>query len=172
MRRAEDEDRDGSRTTDPAAPMAAAAPMAVVADLVLTDVVVVSPRASVVEVAELLERAHVSGAPVVDGEHLVGVVTMGDLRRWLSARGPEELDPVAAARWNGPGSLHGTRLADLLSRRPVVARADWPLARAAELLESTGLRRLPVLDRDGRLVGVLARDVLAALGAIGDRPPG
>ncbi len=144
----------------------------VVADVLLTDVVVVSSRSTVAEVADQLERAHVSGAPVVDGDRLVGVVTMGDLRRWLAATNPDELDPVAAARWSGPGSLHGKRLADLLSRRPVVARPQWPLAKAAELLEATGFQRLPVLDDAERLVGVIARDVLAALGAVGARRPG
>lgn len=143
----------------------------VVGDLVLTDVVVASSRSTVVEVAALLERAHVSGAPVLDGDRLVGVVTMGDLRRWLSATHPDELDVVAGARWSGPGSLHGVRLADLLSRRPVVARPHWPVARAAELFEATGLQRLPVLDDAGHLVGVLARDVLVAIGALDARRP-
>ena len=140
-----------------------------VADLLLTDVIVVSSRSSVAEVAALLERAHVSGAPVVDGDRLVGVVTMGDLRRWLAADDPDELDAVAAARWSGPGSLHGLRLADLLSRRPVVAKLHWPVTRAAEEFDTTGFQRLPVLDEAGALVGVLARDVLVALGVVGAR---
>jgi len=136
---------------------------AVVADLTKTDVVVVPGRTTIAEAAGLLERAHVSGAPVVEGDHVVGVVTMSDLRRWLTATDPDELDPVAAARWSGPGSLDRTRLTDLLSRRPAVARPDWPLAQALALLEETGFQRLPVVDDAGHLVGVISRDVLAAL---------
>jgi CBS domain-containing protein len=136
---------------------------AVVADLTKTDVVVVPGRATVAEAAGLLERAHVSGAPVVEGDHVVGVVTMSDLRRWLTATDPDELDPVAAGRWSGSGSLDRTRLTDLLGRRPVVARPDWPLAQALALLEDTGFQRLPVVDVAGHLVGVISRDVLAAV---------
>jgi CBS-domain-containing membrane protein len=90
----------------------------VVADLVKEDVVVVPAGATVAETVELLARAHVSGAPVVDGGHVVGVVTMGDLRRWTAATDSRDLDPVARSRWSGPGSLERLRLADLLGRAP------------------------------------------------------
>src|SRR4051794_17553033 len=97
----------------------------VVADLVKEDVVVVTAGVTVAEAVEVLARAHVSGAPVIEGDHVVGVVTMGDLRRWTAATGSKDLDPVARSRWSGPGSLEGLRLADLLGRAPVVAHLDW-----------------------------------------------
>jgi CBS domain-containing protein len=134
----------------------------VVADLVKEDVVVVRADATVGEAAALLARAHVSGAPVLEGDHVVGVVTMGDLRRWTAATDSTDLDPVARSRWSGPGSLERLRLADLLGRVPVIAHLDWPLARALEALEVARVQRLPVLDAAGHLVGVVSREALLA----------
>jgi CBS domain-containing protein len=140
----------------------------VVADLVKEDVVVVPASATVAETVELLGRAHVSGAPVVEGDHVVGVVTMGDLRRWTAATTSSDLDPVARSRWSGPGSLERLRLTDLLGRAPIIAHLDWPLARALEALEAAGVQRLPVLDAAGHLAGVISREALLAA----MRPPG
>ena len=137
-------------------------PPRVVADLLKTEVVVVPARCTVAEAVRLLGAGHVSGAPVVEGDHVVGVVTMGDLRRWTAATHPEDLDPVARARWAGRGSLEQARVGDLLGRRPITARPDWPLGQALTALETAGIQRLPVVDAAGRLLGVVSREALLA----------
>jgi CBS domain-containing protein len=142
----------------------------VVADLAKTDVVVVPARSIVAEAVALLSKGHVSGAPVVEGEHVVGVVTMGDLRRWSVATDSDELDPPARARWAGRGSLERVQVADLLGRRAITARPDWLLARALAVVEAAGVQRLPVVDDTGRLVGVVSREALLAT-VPGRRPP-
>ena len=134
----------------------------IVADVMLSAVKMVPGRTTVADAAGLLADAHVSGAVVAEGDHVVGVVTMNDLNGWMTATDPEELGPVARSRWNGRGSLHDLRLSDLLGRRPVVARSDWTLSRALEALDAAGVQRLPVVDPRGRLVGVVSRDLLQA----------
>ena len=53
-----------------------------------------------------------------------------------------------------------------MTHQPATARANWPLIRAATLMVELGVNRLPVLDDNGRAIGILARDdILRALAA-------
>jgi CBS domain-containing protein len=109
-----------------------------------------------------LEQAKVSGAPVVDGGRVAGVVTVRDL-----------LGPVLAdgglARTTGPFHRHehhltAFRVRDLMTDEPITAGTDWSLARAVSAMDKVGINRVPVVDRAGRPVGILTRDdVLRAL---------
>ena len=56
-----------------------------VRDIMTTDIVTVAPQATIREAMELLARRHVSGAPVVSGDVLVGVVTAQDLMAFAAA---------------------------------------------------------------------------------------
>jgi CBS domain-containing protein len=130
-----------------------------VRDLMKTDVTVIPALATVDQATVMLTRAHVSGAPVLAGEHVVGVVTMSDLARWSRPHDPDSL----AADHAPPRAAGNRRVGDLLERRPITARPDWPVARALEAMHAGGVQRLPVLEEHGRLVGVVARDVLLAV---------
>jgi len=56
------------------------------------------------------------------------------------------------------------RVADLMTFEQVTARADWPLGRAVLAMDEVGVNRLPVVDAEGRPVGILTRDdVVSAL---------
>jgi CBS domain-containing membrane protein len=53
---------------------------------------------------------------------------------------------------------------ELMTGEPVTARAGWPLARVVVAMEDAGVNRIPVVDGDGRPVGIVSRDdVLRAL---------
>jgi chloride channel protein, CIC family len=85
-----------------------------------------------------------AGYPVVDGGgKVVGVVTRSDVMA----------DTVS----------DDDRVADLMTVPAIVATLDEPVARAAERMALSGVGRLPVVDRDGALAGILSRrDVLRA----------
>jgi CBS domain-containing protein len=112
--------------------------------------------------ARRLEQAQVSGAPVVDRGRVVGVATLRDLMASAPAAG-------ASMQTTGPFLRHehhlaGYRVLELMTREPVTARADWPLARVVLAMDESGVNRIPVVDADGRPVGILTRDdVLRAL---------
>jgi len=121
--------------------------------------------------AHRLEQAQVSGAPVVDRGRVVGVVTLRDLIAPALAAG-------ASAQTTGPFLRHehhlaGYRVHELMTGEPVTARADWPLARVVVVMEEGGVNRIPVVDGDGRPVGILTwDDVLRALaGRVRRNPP-
>jgi CBS domain-containing protein len=113
-----------------------------------------------------LERMWVSGAPVVERGRVVGVVTLRDL-----------LTPLAASSGGSPFSrddyqLAGLKVRDLMSSEPVTTQPDWPLVRAVRLMVQAGVNRVPVVNADGRPVGILTRDdVLRALARCLRDPP-
>ena len=112
--------------------------------------------------ARRLEQAAVSGAPVVDRGRVVGVVTIRDLLAPALVAGTNVQTTGPFLRYEH--HLPGYRVQDLMTAEPVTARADWPLARVVVAMEEAGVNRVPVVDGDGRPVGILTRDdVLRAL---------
>lgn len=99
-------------------------------------------------VAELLSARTVSAVPVVDRENRVlGVVSEADVLRH---------------RFTG-----GTA-AEIMSSPAVTIHPDQPAAAAAQLIERHGIKRLPVVDDLGRLVGIVSRADLVDVYARGD----
>lgn len=135
-------------------------------DVMTTTVHTVGPDTPVTEVAQLLLKHRISGAPVVDAEgRVLGVVSEGDLMRrpesgtiarrawWLSlVASNDELarDYV---------KTHGTKAGDVMSQPVITVEADADLAAVAALLEKRRIKRLPVLQ-DGQLVGIVTRSNL------------
>lgn len=105
-----------------------------------------------------LQSAQAREATVVDGDRLVGVVTLLDLRYWTET-------PDTRPRRRRGSASHAQdapprQVAGAMHRPAAVGRTDWPLPRAAAVMQEAGTDRLPVVDADGRLVGVLTRDDL------------
>jgi len=109
---------------------------------VMTKRVVTIPTTAVVDdVFDLLLRHNVSGLPVVDDEnHLVAVVSEADLFRLLDT----------------PAS-QTTPLADLWTRDVISVRPDDTLPDVIDLFHEHQVRRFPVVDDGGKLIGVVSR---------------
>ncbi|CAL9340147.1 CBS domain-containing protein [Streptomyces sp. enrichment culture] len=118
-----------------------------VADLMTPEAVAVQPGTSFKEIARLLDEYGITAVPVVDeDERPVGVVSEADLLRRHTSGG------------QGPGTAEG-----LMSSPAVVARPDWSAVEAARVMERKHIKRLPVVDAAGRLIGVLSRSDLIQL---------
>lgn len=138
---------------------------AYVKDIMTADVVAVRADAPYRNIAAMFRMHRVSGFPVVDdGRKVVGVVSETD----LLASGA--LDPAAGAYPGRPVWLPhrkqvqagGPTAGDLMTRPAVTIGPDELARHAARLMYSRKLGRLPVVDRDGRLVGILTQaDVLS-----------
>jgi CBS domain-containing protein len=109
----------------------------------------VTPETPVSEAAALMESEDVGSLPVLDGEQLAGVVTDRDIVIRAVAKGK---DP------------RGMPVRDVASREVVTIRPDEDLAEALTLMASYQVRRIPVVDEDNRLVGVLAQADVAREG--------
>ncbi|EXG82448.1 CBS domain-containing protein [Cryptosporangium arvum] len=113
-----------------------------VRDVMSDEVATVVVDAPLATVATLLGRRRISGVPVLDGEdRVVGVVTVNDLLHTMT----------------GHQDTADVRARDLMTAPAVTIDPDASIVEAAAKLEDTGVGRLPVVDRDGSLVGVVSR---------------
>jgi CBS domain-containing protein len=101
--------------------------------------------ASAQEAGELLSRTEVRAVYVTEGHRLLGIVTRKTLVREVVATGR---DPRA------------TTLAEIAEEPWWTVRSDQPIEEAFRFLEDKDAERVPVVEADGRLVGVLSRSVL------------
>jgi CBS domain-containing protein len=102
---------------------------------------------------------------VVDADRrVVGIITDGDLlQRSAETERSDLLRSLAARISPGLGAkltLARRVAADVMTRDPVTTNADTPLADALRLLLTHRIKRLPVVDADGRLVGIVGRGEL------------
>jgi CBS domain-containing protein len=114
-----------------------------VADLCKYRAVTISPRADLLEAARTMREQHVGFLVVSDRNMPVGVITDRDI----------VLEAVAAAV-----DPREVTVGDAMTAEPVTLTADTPLEEALESLRLAGIRRAPVVDDGGRVVGVLSMD--------------
>ncbi|MGV9251974.1 CBS domain-containing protein [Streptomyces sp. NPDC003697] len=149
-----------SPTRPPAPPEAGLAPVRDVMDV---------PAASVQEdlpyrdIARLLASERAGVVPVVDAEdHVVGVVSESDLLAKIafdaSGHRPGPIDRLRERRLHG--KAHGETAADLMTSPAITVLPGATVAEAAWLAALSRLKRLPVTDHEGRLVGVVRREAL------------
>jgi CBS domain-containing protein len=128
-------------------------------DVMTKAVVTVSPNAPYRAVVDLLVSHRFSAVPVVDDFHRVtGLVSEADLLRKIEYAGDEEPRMFEGRRRRGERIKATARTAgSLMSSPPVVALSATSIAAAARLMDSQSVKRLPVVDDLGRLVGIVSR---------------
>jgi CBS domain-containing protein len=129
------------------------------------DVVVVQAGTPFKEVARVLADRGISAVPVVD-EHtrVIGVVSEADLlykESRLEARKPSVFDGRQEAR--ARHKADAVIAADLMSSPAITIGPGDDVVRAARRMEDHKVKRLPVVDEDGRLVGIVSRRDLLRL---------
>lgn len=130
-----------------------------VSDVMTTDVVTVDRLTTYKDIAHRLTKHQVSGLPVlILGRHVAGVVSEADLIRAREQAGP-------ARRRDGVlhHPHHDLTAEQLMTSPAITVRPDTPVARAARLMNSHHVRRLPVVDADGKLIGIVSRRDLLGL---------
>ncbi|MFE7039900.1 CBS domain-containing protein [Streptomyces atratus] len=135
-----------------------------VGDLMTDEVVSVIPVTSFKEVAKLLAQHNISGLPVLDDEdRVVGVVSESDLLNRQAARhlvtGDVPDDATSTSCSSGPEFT----AAEIMSAPAVTVRAHETAPDAARLMMRSGVERLPVVDDEDRLVGIVTRRDLLRL---------
>ncbi|EST39734.1 hypothetical protein N566_00350 [Streptomycetaceae bacterium MP113-05] len=133
----------------------------VVNDVMTHTVVAVGPDASFKEIVQTMEQWHVSAVPVLAGDgRVVGVVSEADLLPKEEHReGPSSL--VDQARQLEELVKAGAVIArDLMSAPAVSVRSDAALPHAARAMARRRLKRLPVVDAEDHLVGIVSRSDL------------
>lgn len=121
-----------------------------VAEVMTRDLKVVSPNSTILETLDFFRQERISGAPVVENDQLVGLISIEDLIRCLRKNDVQNLVSNYMS-----GNLHTIRATD-------------PVVEALKKFSSTHFGRFPVMDENDRLVGIitkgdLTRGILKAL---------
>ncbi|HEX6207586.1 MAG TPA: CBS domain-containing protein [Actinomycetota bacterium] len=146
--------------------------MTLVSDVMTTDVVSVEEDTPFKEIARLMHEHRISGVPVVDeGGHLQGIVSEAD----VLAMEEDKVEPKhrrSFLEWFiDPRRLseiearaEDARAKDIMTSAVVTVHSDTPIKRAITRLLDAGVKRLPVVDEDGKLVGIVSRtDLMSPL---------
>ena len=110
-------------------------------EIMTRDVDVIPPDASIRDAAAKMKELDVGAIPVCDGQKLAGLVTDRDItiRAVAEGRDPSEV-----------------RVAEVMSSDIAYCFEDETIEQAANLMESKQIRRLPILDRNKQLAGIVS----------------
>ena len=140
-----------------------------VQDVMTTEVVIVSPEDSIQEAARRLAGNRISGMPVVTGRLVVGIVSESDLIAALTPlaereRGMTLLDFVMWTREPTDRSHEPAVVDDVMSKVVATIAPTATMWEAAAAMHRRGVKRLPVTDNEGRLIGIVSRaDLVRAI---------
>ncbi len=148
-------------------------------DIMSSQVVSVPSSVTLVELERVLYDARISGAPVVDGGTIVGVVSRRDIDRFVSRERSREAaasafyatDPQMADDELPRGDpthdafelLEKTRVREIMTRDVLAVEADAPIREIARLMTDQRIHRVLVVEK-GALAGVVSSlDLVAVL---------
>jgi CBS domain-containing protein len=118
-------------------------------DVMTADVSFIEPNTSILEIARKMRDGDIGSTPVVEDERLVGMVTDRDIVVRAIAEG---------------GDVRNMTARDAMSPGVLYCFADQTVESVLESMGDQQIRRLPVIDRDKRLVGVVSLGDLALSG--------
>ena len=140
-----------------------------VQDVMTTDLATVPEGAGFKEIVATMRQRRVSAFPVLDPDgHVIGVVSEADLL--MKEVGPDSARSlIATGRRGQRAKAAGATAAELMNSPAVVTSPECSVADAAKLMRGHRVKRLPVVDGAGRLVGIVSRiDLLSVY----ERPDG
>ena len=138
-----------------------------VADVMSRDVITVQPQTPLNQAIQILAERRITGLPVVDDAgKLVGVISETDLMWQETGVTPPAyimfLDSVIYLQnpTTYERDLHkalGQTVGEVMTTEAIVIKPEKPLQEAAKLMHEKHIRRLPVVDDTGKVVGILTR---------------
>ncbi|MBS4007600.1 MAG: CBS domain-containing protein [Clostridium sp.] len=139
-------------------------------EVMTRDVVTVGLAASITEVARLLVEHKVSGLPVVDEEQrVVGMITEGDLiYQDKKVHMPAFLEILGGVIYlenpqrivNDLKKMTAAKVAEVMTSKVYTVKEDASMEDIATIMVERQVNRLPVVDQNGKLVGIISRQDL------------
>jgi CBS domain-containing protein len=150
-----------------------------VRDVMTIDVVTVNEYDTVREAAKILAECNISGAPVLDAEgELVGILTESDILRSVKGAADEvrmvfpSVNPMGIMFELAKGETEimeafeeqaNTVVMDVMTKNVITCHQNTDLNKVASILVKKGINRLPVVDDEDRVVGIVTRgDIIKA----------
>lgn len=155
--------------------------MITVKEAMQRDVITFKDVDTISYVAEVLREKKISGAPIVDEDKKVrGIVSEGDIMKLIEVHSPNvnlilpapldlvelpvrmrlELDELA----EGVAKAGSVLVGEIMTREVFKAREDMSISDAAMLMDKHKINRLPVVDKEDKLTGIITRgDIIGSL---------
>ena len=138
--------------------------------IMTTAVVTLSPEADLPEAARVLSEHKISGAPVIDAHcRVLGVVSDADLLALAGIPREHTFRDLVRYLLGRPLPLRktGTTVAEIMTAPAITVWPETTIREAAQLLSARRIKRLPVVDGQQRLVGIVARaDIVKVITAL------
>lgn len=130
--------------------------------LMTRTVIRVHPETPLSDVARLMATHHISGLPVVDQqEHLVGIISEKDFLRRMGTTGHDSFMAVVADCLTTKGcaalGIENQPAQAIMTSPAIAVSAQASAQEIAALMGRHGINRLPVVDADNKVVGILSR---------------
>lgn len=139
-----------------------------VSEVMTINVVSVTGDTHVDEIAKLLSEHRISGVPVVDAERrVVGIISEADILSNMGLHREHTFRDILThiAGIPLPARKSGNKAVDLMTSPAIVAEPETGINEVAKILDEKRIKRLPVTDSEGRLVGIVSRaDIIRAMG--------
>ncbi|NMB40996.1 MAG: CBS domain-containing protein [Firmicutes bacterium] len=135
-----------------------------------TSIVSIGPEATLGEVVEVLAENGISGLPVIDSNNkAVGIITETDIIGFTSKTHVVPL--IGTSGWISPHMdvtktaefkkgftlLKNTKVEKVMSKKPITATEDMHIHEVAGLMERKKVNRVLVVDKENKVVGIIAR---------------
>ena len=133
------------------------------------------------DIAQSLRDNKISGAPIVDKDNkVIGIISEGDIMRLLEVHSPRlnlilpspldwielpirmkyEFDEIAEDM-NKAASVH---ISEIMTKKVITIKEDDDISDAAQLMDTHSVNRLPVVDDERKILGIVTRgDLISAL---------
>jgi CBS-domain-containing membrane protein len=138
-----------------------------VRDIMTKNVVSVKKDADLHETARLLSEHEISGMPVIDDDsRVIGVISEADILLLAGMKREHTFRDILRGLLGEPLPVRkaGTRVHHVMSFPPITAKADDSVGDVANIFDQRRIKRLPVVDDEGKLIGIISRaDIVRAI---------
>jgi CBS domain-containing membrane protein len=139
-----------------------------VSDVMTKNVITVKQDADLHEAARILSEKGISGMPVVDDSNkVIGVISEADILMLAGLKKGHTFKDIVHTILGEPVPARkgGNRVKDVMGIPQITCKADDDIAGAAKVLDEKKIKRLPVVDGEGKLIGIISRaDIVKAIG--------
>jgi CBS-domain-containing membrane protein len=139
-----------------------------VRNLMTSAVVTIKRDADLHEAARLLSENKISGMPVVDDNNrVIGVISEADILILAGMKKEHTFKDILRNILGEPVSAkkRGNKVEDVMGFPPITSKADDDIGEVAKILDDRRIKRLPVVDDEGKLIGIISRaDIVRAIG--------
>ena len=144
------------------------------------NVICLSPDDTIFDAARILSQSNIAGAPVVEKDKIVGIISISDIIRFIDIKMGKlpriqtpglstlllaliQMQKVRSDFKKELKKITATKIKDVMTKDVITVSPSQTIIDVAELMEKHDINRLPVVD-DGKIVGIVARaDVIKSL---------